>query len=141
MVAAVTAPDTNDVSLFLTTLILTGNIETSVSRLYEHVPEIDREASVRTVIESLYSQLPESVAAQIQHQQNVLNGRVPTRRQQVEIPSGRKYTVLGGYKKILPFVFAFWLIVLGAGYAILHHQHSLNRTVSRFGANPVATNF
>src|SRR6266481_7481500 len=117
MVAAVTAPDTNDVSQFLSTLILTGNIETSVSRLYEHVPEIEREASVRTVIESLYSRLPESVAVQIQQHQNMLNGRVPARLQKVEIPSGRKYTVFGGYKKLLPLVFAFWVIVLGAGYA------------------------
>jgi len=141
MVAVVTAPDTNDVSQFLTTLILTGNIETSVSRLYEHVPEIDREASVRNVIESLYSRLPESVAEQIHQQQHVLNGRVPTRRQKVEIPSGRKYTVFGGYKKILPLVFAFWAIVLGAGYAVLHHHHSLNRTVSQSGAHSVATRF
>jgi hypothetical protein len=137
MVAVVTAPDTNDVSQFLTTLILTGNIETSVSRLYEHVPEINREASVRDVIESLYSRLPESVAAQIQQQQNVLNGRVPTRRQKSEIPSGRKYSVI----RTLLFLSAFWVIVLGAGYAVLHHHHSLNRTVSQSGAHSVAPRF
>jgi hypothetical protein len=140
MVATVTAPDTNDVSQFLSTLILTGNIESSVSCLYEHVPEIEREASVRIVIESLYSRLPESVAAQIQQQQNVLNGRVPTRGQKVEIPSGRKYTVFGGYKKLLPLLFTFWAIVLGGVYAVVHH-HSLNRTVSQSGAHSVATHF
>ncbi len=46
MVAAVTTPDTKDVSQFLSTPILTGNIELSVSRLYKHVPEIDREAQI-----------------------------------------------------------------------------------------------
>jgi hypothetical protein len=131
MVAIDSAPDTKDVSQLLSTLILTGNIEESVSFLYEHIPEVEREASVRSVIERMYSQLPEPVAVQIQERQDLITGRVSAEPKRGELPSGRDYTVFGGYKKMFLFLFAFWFIVLGAGYLVLHHQHrSLSRIAS-----------
>jgi hypothetical protein len=139
MVAAVTTPDTNDVSQFLSTLILTGDIEASVSRLYEHVPEIEREASVNKVMESLYSRLPNAVALQIQQHQNVLSGRVAKRRQKVELHSGRKYTVFGGLKKIALLLLAFWILFLGAAYFL--HRHSLHQPLSPSGARSVTDHF
>jgi hypothetical protein len=140
MVAVDTAPDTKDVSQFLSTLILTGNIEESVSRLYEHIPEVEREASVRSVIEGMYSQLPEPVAAQIQERQDLLTGRVTAEPKKSELRSGGEYTVFGDYKKILLFLFAFSFIVLGASYLVLHHQHRfLSRITSHSKAHAVAT--
>jgi hypothetical protein len=140
MVAVDTAPDTKDVSQFLSTLILTGNIEESVSCLYEHVTEVEREASVRSVIEGMYSLLPEPVAAQIQERQDLLTGRVIAKPKKGELPSGREYMVFGGYKKILLFLFAFWSIVLGAGYLVQQHQHRfLSRTASHSKGHAVAT--
>ena len=138
MVAIDSAPDTRDVSQFLSTLILTGNIEESVSCLYEHIPEVEREASVRSVIEGMYSQLPQPVAVQIQDRQAVITGRATAEGTMGTLPSGRDYTVFGGYKKVLLFLFALWFIVLGAGYLVVHHQHRvLSRVASH--AKAVAT--
>jgi hypothetical protein len=89
----------------------------------------------------MYSQLPKPVPVQIQERQEVITGRVAHQRQKIEIPSGRKYTVFGGCKKFFPIVFVFWVIVFGAGYAVLHHYRSLNGTPSRSESHSIATRF
>jgi hypothetical protein len=114
--------DTQDVSRLLATLILTGSMEAGLRRLYERDSETERDANVRNVLSDLYSKLPHPIATRIMDKQDEIAGRVAVQRWKPGLPSGRKYTFLGGIKKIASAVFVFWLFIFGSAYLVQRHH-------------------
>jgi hypothetical protein len=115
--------DMEDVSRLLAALILTGNIEASVRRLYESISETERETNVRKVLEGLYSLLPLQIATIILNKQDEITGRVTVMRRKPILSSGRTFTLFGGIKKIAIAVFVFWFLIVGTACLAVRHHH------------------
>ncbi len=118
MIGVDSHPDSQDVSQFLTMLILTGDIEAAVCRFYQCLPQSAREARIREAISGMYSQLPPSIAVSIRDQQCSIHRHNCVQRQDSPVDSGREHTMFGGMKKISGILFLVWALLLGMIYAL-----------------------
>src|SRR5450756_1590681 len=85
--------DPEDISSFLSTLVLSGNIEDSLHILLRHTPPVEKDRCIERTMHGFYARLPGQLARKVKQQQGQFNPRPEPKLS--ECPSGdRKYNVL-----------------------------------------------
>ncbi len=108
--------DPEDISSFLSALILSGNIEDSLHILLRHTPPVEKERCIERTMQSFYAGLPGPLSRKIKQQQGELNplpgSGLP------EYPSeDRKYNVLAAMVALSPIMLMLWFYVF---YVLAH---------------------